>query len=862
MGIGCCVKSKQKIGFVKPGQGSSIGPGWLVLVLALVLSPSLFAQESEATAEAQEQATGGITVTTQTTLQTPWRTAVPNSAIGFVGWNAWATSPRSPENNAQAVLAEPEVERFIQDVIRRIGGLPRQAMSNAPPAIRRAASRLTTNLIESFFLRSGCLYLDRLVPPSEGAPPVIEACAWLEVGAEADAVLKDLRTLLADTPAEVVDVQVAGQPFMSFDSELGPDAKLYVGVVEQCLVVSISERSLAESLKRKTAGNEPNWLKEAESKHGLNQLQGLGRFDFAKLWAQMLPALVEMGIGEQEMAVVRSLGLERLQSIETVDGFAQQHRINRVQVNLEPGTGGVWSLFDGPGLSARDLRQLPSDTLFCYSVAMDLPKSLQYFEQFITQIDGPDSNPISEFYEEVYEETGVDIEAEILEPLGHAWTFHNAAADGWFSGLALSVSIQDQATFSKGLSKLVDSYRRETEQDPQMGKITERKLGDLTISSLSFPTGPIPVMPSWTIHNGQLVVTLFPDTIPAIVRQPETNLVESSAEIQEILAGDGSTEAVLMFSYVDMQRQFEIIYPYAQMLLAMGSNATRSLGSSEAEMFDELLNGLMLPPSRVIHRHLLPTISTVKRNSQGIRFESRTTFPTVDVTVMAPVGVGLLLPAVQQARVAARRAQSANNLKQIALAVLNYESAYRKFPAAYNQSEDNKPLLSWRVHILPYIEQGNLYEQFHLDEPWDSPHNLALLELMPETYRGPQSQAAPGYTVYLGSSGKDAALGLPTQTGQASAASGQRISAIVDGMSNTILAVEVSDEMAVPWTKPDSEIDFQACEPWRFYGQFPGGVNVAFCDASVRFLSYMEDSAWKIFLQINDGEVPPMDSDW
>lgn len=855
MGFGYLASSNRKTSMVLRLQSTSIG--WLAIGLILGSCTTLWGQS-----EAQDQTAQSGAVASQTTLQTPWRGAVPSSAIGFIGWNAWATSPRSPENNAQAILSEPEVERFIQDIIQRIGGVPRQAMGNAPPAIRRAASRLTTNVVESFFLRSGCVYLDRLVPPSEGAPPVIEACAWLEVGTGAETVLKDIRTLLADTPAEVVDREIDGHTFMSFDSELGPDAKLYVGVVDQCLVVSISERCLTESLKRKNAGSEPNWLKEAESKHGLAQLQGLGRFDFAKLWAQMLPALIEMGIGEKEMAVVRSLGLERLQSIETVDGFAQRHRINRVQVNLEPGTDGLWSLFDGPGLTASDVRQLPSDTLFSYAFALDVQKSLQYFEQFISQIDGPDSNPISEFYEEVYEETGVDVEEEILGPLGHAWMLHNAAGDGWFSGLGLSVSVEDAATLSKGLSKLVESYRRETEHDPQMGQISERKLGDLTISSLSFPAGPIPFMPSWTIHDGRLVVTLFPDTIPAIVRQPETSLVDSSAEIQEILAGDGSDEVVLMFSYVDMQRQFEVIYPYAQMLLAMGSNATGSLSGPDAEMFGELLDGLVLPPSRVIHRHLLPTISVVKRNSQGIRFESRTTFPTVDVSVMAPVAVGLLLPAVQQARVAARRAQSANNLKQIALAILNHEAAYKKFPAAFSQSDEKQPLLSWRVQILPFIEQGNLYEQFHLDEPWDSPHNLALLEQMPEAFRGPQSQAAPGYTVYLGSCGKDAAFGLPTQTGRASAASGQRLAGMVDGLSNTVLAVEVSDELAVPWTKPDSEIDFQECDPWRFYGQFPGGVNVAFCDGSVQFLSYMEDSAWKILLQINDGQVSPLGNDW
>jgi hypothetical protein len=85
--------------------------------------------------------------------------------------------------------------------------------------------------------------------------------------------------------------------------------------------------------------------------------------------------------------------------------------------------------------------------------------------------------------------------------------------------------------------------------------------------------------------------------------------------------------------------------------------------------------------------------------------------------------VALLLPAVQAAREAARRTQSTNNLKQLILGLLNYESANGHFPPHASYSPDGKPLLSWRVHILPYLEEQALYSQFRLDEPWDSEHN-------------------------------------------------------------------------------------------------------------------------------------------
>ena len=91
-----------------------------------------------------------------------------------------------------------------------------------------------------------------------------------------------------------------------------------------------------------------------------------------------------------------------------------------------------------------------------------------------------------------------------------------------------------------------------------------------------------------------------------------------------------------------------------------------------------------------------------------------------------------------------------NNLKQIGLAIHNYAQANKTFPPAYTVDKDGKPLLSWRVLILPYLEGDDLYSEFHLDEPWDSEHNKKLLSRMPAVFRDPDSKlAAQGKTNYL-----------------------------------------------------------------------------------------------------------------
>ncbi len=215
---------------------------------------------------------------------------------------------------------------------------------------------------------------------------------------------------------------------------------------------------------------------------------------------------------------------------------------------------------------------------------------------------------------------------------------------------------------------------------------------------------------------------------------------------------------------------------------------------------------------------------------------------------MATIGilVALLLPAVQAAREAARRSQSANNLKQIGLAMLNYDATHKVLPARANFDKEGKPLLSWRVHILPYLEQENLYKEFHLDEPWDSDHNRQLIPQMPRVYQNPSALPAPGKAHYLAVCGK----GLMFE-GQ----KGRSLADIRDGTSNTIMVVEANGDRAVIWTKPD-DWELNADQPLAGLGSaHPGGFQVVFADGSVRFIAKTIDhGVFRALLTIAGGE--------
>jgi hypothetical protein len=157
---------------------------------------------------------------------------------------------------------------------------------------------------------------------------------------------------------------------------------------------------------------------------------------------------------------------------------------------------------------------------------------------------------------------------------------------------------------------------------------------------------------------------------------------------------------------------------------------------------------------------------------------------------------------LQASRASAQRHSTQNNLKQIGLALQNYEDKNRRQPDRAIRDKDGKPLLSWRVAILPEIEGGALYKEFHLDEPWDSEHNRKLIEKMPDPYRSPDSwQLHPGRTRYLAAVGENLAFPL---NGPIS------LRDFKDGTSKTIQVVEADRDHAVIWTKPDDlEVDLE-----------------------------------------------------
>lgn len=174
-------------------------------------------------------------------------------------------------------------------------------------------------------------------------------------------------------------------------------------------------------------------------------------------------------------------------------------------------------------------------------------------------------------------------------------------------------------------------------------------------------------------------------------------------------------------------------------------------------------------------------------------------------------------------RIHARDAVSSHNLRMMGLATLNYESTFQRLPTDIYDRETGKPQLSWRVGILPYLEHSDLRDRFHLDEPWDSPHNLEMARNhMPRIFERPGLELEPGMTVYKRVVGNGALFNAPDPNNPRGE-NGVRLSDVRDGTSNTILFVECHPDEAELWTKPGSDHEFNPAQPFAGLGasRFP-----------------------------------------
>jgi Protein of unknown function (DUF1559) len=243
----------------------------------------------------------------------------------------------------------------------------------------------------------------------------------------------------------------------------------------------------------------------------------------------------------------------------------------------------------------------------------------------------------------------------------------------------------------------------------------------------------------------------------------------------------------------------------------------------------------------------------------GVNLQSKKTaksaIATGAVSGLLAIFLGFMLwPIVPGTIGALQLSMSQRNLQQIGLALRQYHDNYGSFPPVAVYDADRRALLSWRVLILPFLKEGQereslqtLYEQIHLDEPWDSPHNQQLVGQMPRVFYSPfDRDTQVGMTNYLAVSGEETAF----PPGRA-----VRAQDIRDGDAFTILLIEIGSSR-IPWTKPEDLWLDDASDPKQIPSARDWGArHVLLANGRARIVSNATDpKVWRALLTIAGSE--------
>ena len=766
-----------------------------------------------------------------------YKRVAPEKCVSYVAWNNDAEKPIEG-NSTQELMADPDVRAFVDDMKRR-AGLYAPAMvseqGTMPQEKLELLHKLSPKLVASIFERSGCMFVEEVdMVRNMEAPPAIKAAMLVDLGGDADKFVAEMAKISGSEDLPLAKVELAGTKAYKFDlvEEAGT---MYFGNVGEVFVVAISEQAYVGAVERMKGSKTPAWLADLDTKSQvLKHVHSLAYLDVNSVMRSLRKAF-----GPNSNVVGELLGVSNVEKIQVVGGLDNEGSATHVLVEASELEGVLGLLAKNPVNDAL-FENVPSDSLGAMAMTLDVDGLLELIKTVET-IMGPGAD-FNQFKQEFQNNTGVDLEADLVRNLGSSWMLYNGASDGWLSGMTLVGEVKSATKLTAAIEKFFEAAGEQVKRMParhRPGLFKQAYAGE-TIYSMTFPDMFVEV--SFCVQKDRIVIGMFPQAVMTAVKGlPADEVLMDDMRVKKLndssfLKGDVKLSGMV---YVDAKLQAQVFFPYMQFLKTAASTIFRyQVGPNSLN----LMKGVELPPARTVVRKIKPTTILVRTNEQGIEIEARQTIPTNGVVASIPVGIGMLLPAVGQVRKAARQTESLNNLRQMALASLNYESAHMKFPV-----DDEK--FSWRVRILPFLEEGNLHDQINFDEPWDSEHNKKILAKTPKLFQAPGSKVAEGMTVYRSFKGT-----LGGRDGK-----GIDFGKITDGSSNTILVAQVPDEMATHWAKPDSlEVNDDVAKK-LLAGK--GGFLTAFCDGSVQQIpATMGTDDLKHLLDPSDGNYVEMSS--
>lgn len=630
-----------------------------------------------------------------------------------------------------------------------------------------------------------------------------------------------------------------------------------MGAIDSALAVADGD---AENLS-----TSPLWARYTAKRTGYEQT-GFGWLNLVPLREMFGGMPIPTQQGNEPATVLNALealGLANLDQLAGRVGYQGRSQWSEFELVAPGESKGLMALARQKPFKLTDLPALPEEMTGLVAGSFNASQAhdtilgiLKALERFIPP---GELESIHEEFNQFQQKTGITLKRDLLDPLGTIHCVYNDARQGGFGlGATLAVQVKDAARLERSLKKLVALAAQEA--DGEM-LVRENTKAGRNVTTLSARQAPV-FTPAICVDKNWLIVGLMPQSVEAFLMRQDGKLAKWSPDADVKAALAELPQEFTSLTIVDPSPTYQFLLGFAPMIVGGIEMGVRESGRFSSE-FVLPITGADLPPAELVTRPMFANVAVTVVEEGSVRTIARQSAPGIPflgggadgATSIATISIltALLLPAVQQAREAARRTQSKNNLKQLALSLFNYHDVNNSFPQGVipGSGEDPEESLSWIVSILPYLDEANLYDQIEQKSGWRSLANAesSRTELLPLLNPGYTTNKVEGNaaTHYVGIAGvgEDGPT-LPVTSPRAGVFAYNRKTGfrdITDGSSNTIMLSEATEYSVGPWAAGGpSTIRALTQQPY-FNGpdglgsSFVGGFHVGLADGSVRFVS-------------------------
>lgn len=590
--------------------------------------------------------------------------------------------------------------------------------------------------------------------------------------------------------------------------------------------------------------------------------------------------------------ILKATGLDRLGTLQGRWGFRGEAIWSEATLQAPAPRVGLVSLLDQEPFTLADLPPVPKGCEHFGAFRFDVSKFNKTLIGLANQgikAFAPEGTPTAtEFIAQASNEIGFDPVEDLLEPLGDMIVvFVDPSASALMPAVGILVKVDDAEVLQTTLNHL-EEKAGQLAGDANV-KFRTKELNGRDIHVAQF-AGPIAMFsPSWVIDKGWLVIGTTPQTVEAHIKRIDGKLAKWQPPAELAAGLKEMPQKFASFSYSDPRPGIRSLLSYASTGISfaeLGMVEWRKQREQSGKEIDESaefpITAEDVPVAEEVVASMFPNLNVTTVDEEGIHWYSRSSAPGlpipgsggggVESVAVVAVLVALLLPAVQQAREAARRSQSKNNLKQLGLAMHNYHDTHTSFPAGTHPNAKLKveERLSWLTDLLPYMDQAPLFNTINFEKAWNDKTNETGSKVTLQVLLNPSQPSPPvvngfGVTNYVGMAGvgKDAPT-LPITDNRVGVFGYDRVTRlrdIADGSSNTIMITDASKDFG-PWSQGGkSNIRALTTKPYingpdGIGSPHSGGLNVLLSDGAVRFVSQdIDPKVLEALVTIHGGET-------